>query len=157
MVYSTRAAVLSQVGRLAANGGISTTTTPSLTDLDTYLSNRSNQIDNVLASRGLTIPIVNSVPVSPVLTAFLAELDRLNAEGAAADAMLAAYISNDSNDRGTGAIKLKSFENTLAQWVKGEGLPVGISVAEQDLAVRSWATDNRAFVHEPWFRRRQAR
>ncbi len=133
--------MLSQVGRLAANNGISATTNPSLTDIDSFLTDRATQIDAALASRGLAVPIVNSTPANPTLTAFLAELARLNAEGAAADAMLAAYITNDSNDRGTGAIKLKSFEATIGRLQAGRGIPVGLSVAEPDLAPRSYFTD----------------
>lgn len=140
MSYCTTAQVISQIGRLGK--GLSTTSVPNTAaDLTGFISDRSNQIDMALSSRGLSVPVVNTTPASPQLTAFLAELARLNAEGAAADMMLAAYITNDSNDRGTGAIKLKSFEARLDDFRKGIGIPVGIAVAETDLAVRSNATD----------------
>jgi hypothetical protein len=136
VVYATLVQVLSQCGRLSKS--IDGASTPSVTDVIGFIADRAAQIDEALQSRGLATPLTAQSVSAGVLASFA----RLNAEGAAADTMLAAYITNDGNDRGTGAIKLKSFETRIAQLYKGEGVPVAMPVMESDLAPRSYFTDN---------------
>src|ERR1700690_1575781 len=117
------------MGRLSKS--VNSGSTPSTTDITTFIPDRSNQLDAALKSRGLTVPVI--APAE-----FVAELAGLNAKGAAADMMNAAYISND---RGNGAILLKEFLGRVAQLYQGVGIPVGVGVAESDLAPRSYFTD----------------
>lgn len=132
MVYGTRAAVLSYCGRLAKT--ITSTSVPALTDLDTFLADRSSEIDNALKSRGLTTPVTTPAELVATVTSYAVL-------GAAGNAMLAAYITNDTNDRGTGGSYLKQFTDFIARIIAGKGVPVGAAVAEPDLAPRSYFTD----------------
>ena len=144
MSYGTSAQALSYMGRLGktTNG----TSVPSITDLATFVTDCSNQIDSHLKSRGLSVPVTTPAE-------FVAELASLNAKGAAGYMMTSAYISNDSNDRGTGAILLKEFLGRLSDFDKGLGLPVGTAVFEPDLAPLSpWSGANAREVR-PMFSR----
>lgn len=135
MAYATQAQALSYMSRLAK------TTTgssfPSTSDLATFIADTAGIIDAAVKSRGLTTPV--TAPAE-----FVAELGSLNAKAAAAQMMIAAYITNDSNDRGNGEILWKQFTDRIAQIYKGVGVPVAVSVAEADLAPRSFFTDYSA-------------
>lgn len=138
MAYCTQAQALSYCGRLNAGSALSQAgASPSLSDLNTFINDRSEQIDAALKARGLSTPI--TAPAE-----FVAELAALNARAAAADMMVASYLTNDGNDRGTGAIWLKDFTDRLNQIRQGIGVPVTVAAAEQDLAVHSLWTDSGA-------------
>ncbi len=136
MVYAGDSDALPYLRRL----NLSSSSIVTLADLDTFLAQRGNQIDAALKSRGLQTPLT-SPPAPPE---FLAELVALNAKGAAADVMLALYVTNDGNDRGTGAALLKEFTDRINQLRQGVGVPVSVPVAEADLAVHSLWTDANA-------------
>jgi len=143
MSYATRALALSYCGRLAKT--TTATSVPSLTDLDSFVTDRSNIIDAALKSRGIATPV--AAPAE-----FVAELAALNAKGAAADMMQAAFITNDTNDRGAGSLYLKEFVDRVNQLKAGIGVPVGLSTAETDLAPRYGATDTFASDDTSWER-----
>ncbi len=145
MAYCQASDVETKMGRLSKN--ISATSVPSTADITTFITSRANQIDAALGSLGLSVPVT-----APAW--FVADLVRLNAEGAAADMHLAAFVTNDSNDRGVGGMYLKSFEDTLDDYRRGIGVPTGVAVAEADFAVRSNATGPTGHASEPLFSRR---
>lgn len=141
MAYATQAQALSYCGRLAKT--TTATSVPSTADLATFITDRANAIDAALAGRGLSTPV--TAPAE-----FLAELAGLNARGAAGDMMQAAFITNDSNDRGAGALYLKEFTDRVNQLRSGIGVPVGLTTAEADLAPRYGATDPQADMDTVW-------
>jgi hypothetical protein len=134
VVYATQAQALSYCGRLSKS--VSGTSVPSLTDLTTFLTDRSNHIDSVLASRGLTVPVTQPAW-------FLAQLVALNAKGAAGDMLNAAYTSTDASGVNPGSVYQREFLKIIDGYIKGEGIPVAVAVAETDLAVASaWSGSN---------------
>lgn len=124
MAYATQADALTYCGRI--NLTLSPTSTPSTNDVNQFLTDRSNQIDAALKSRGIAVPITDSV--------FAAELVSLNAKGAAADLLNAAFPMNQNT---VAAALLREFSARINQYYQGLGVPTGIAVAEPDLAPAS--------------------
>lgn len=143
-MYATQAKVQTFLGRLLT---VTATSVPSASDVADFLTQRSQEIDSALSSRGIVTPVT-----SPQW--FLDELIGLNAKGAAADVFRAALITGEGNDRSSaGPSLLKEYTDRLNQLRLGTGVPVGVAVSETDLAVRSNATGPNARRTEPMFRR----
>jgi hypothetical protein len=141
---------------------LSSTSKPNTTQVQNFINNRSQEIDIAIRSRALAVPVADS--------AWLPELIQLNAKGAAADCMNAAYPS-DSGPGSTalGPQLLREYLARLSEIKRGVGIPVAVPAMESDLAPRSYWTDNPVTVPnvpgviypddysedcgEPWFKR----
>lgn len=145
MSYATVAQVQAYVPLLPISSG----STPSSAAVQTFLDDRSETIDAALASRGYAVPVT-----AP--SWFVEDLARLNAEGAAGDVWLAAFISAPGiNASANGQARLKNYMDRVSELRQGIGVPVGAAYQEVDQAVRSEATGPTACIQGPLFRRHE--
>jgi hypothetical protein len=124
---------------------ITTTSKVNVTHVNAHIANCAAEIDSAIASRGLLVPVA-----SPAW--FVADLLRLNAQGACALVLMAMFPAESFSARseGSGSMALgpmlwRTYQNRLADIRKGVGIPVGTAVAEADQAPRSYLTDENAF------------
>jgi hypothetical protein len=125
---------VAQVQDLVPLVTIGVSTVPDSVQVQSYLDNRSAEIDGVLAALGFQTPI-------PAGT-FATDLGQLNAIAAAGDVWLAAFIAAPGiNAVANGEARLKEYQTRLGEMRQGIGVPVGQAYAEADRAPRSYFVD----------------
>lgn len=138
MPYATLPQVQAQIPKLT----LTDASRPSVSDVTLYLQQRADEIDAALSFRGIATPVT-----APVW--FVGELSRLNARGAAADALLGAFISGEGNDRGPGPVMLAEYAKRVQQLRDGIGIPAQETDAARQFGPRSlWTDYPRAHEHE---------
>lgn len=114
---------------------IADTSSPTTAQVQTFITNVGAEIDSAIASRGIEVPV--TLPAW-----WVADLLRLNAQGAAATTLMAMFPL----EQGQGSLALgpnlwKTYQLRLDEIRKGIGIPTGIAYAEADQAPRSYLVD----------------
>lgn len=134
MVYATITEVQGLIPRLV----LSTTSVPTTAQVTQFITDTASEIDSAIGSVGVAVPIT-----SPAW--FLADLKRLNAIGAAAQAWLAAFPQTSGPMAVTlGATLMQTYQRRLTEFRSNKGIPTMVSDAENDRAPRSFFTDDNA-------------
>jgi len=124
MAYATNADVSARLGTFTLDG----TTQPTTTEVDALLAEKSGQLDAVMSSVGVTVPV--TAPAS-----FTVYLRGLEAAGATADTL--AIMFPDASGAG-------SIDETIAYWLgmwttglemlkDGSAIPSGVTLSSAGL------------------------
>lgn len=101
---------------------ISTTSKPNASQVESFRKSCAANINSALAVGGVaTVPIDSTTPV------FLDDITRLNAIGAAAQVLMAAFpASQGPGSSSLGRDYWKEFNDRLAGFRKGDGIPADV-------------------------------
>lgn len=114
---------------------IGASSVPNTTQVQKYIDMTAAEINAAIGVSGLTVPV--EAP-----TEFVDALAELNAMGAAALTLMAAFPEQGGDvSNAQGKILWDSYQQTLRDYRAGKGLPVGMNVSEDGRAVRSYFTD----------------
>jgi len=121
---------------------ITSTSKPTTTQVQEYLDNCAGEIDAALAVNGVAVPVS-----SPAW--FVADLESLNAMGAAARTLMAWRPDQAGpTGNGQGYTLWRQYQARLAEFRKGVGIPVGVADAEITQAPRSYFVDTGSIGSE---------
>lgn len=141
MSYAQLADVQARIPLFAISG----TSRPNSTQVQGFLDQRAEEIDAAIRSRGIATPVTDA--------AWTTELLGLNAKAAAGDTMNAAFPSDAGpGSTALGPSLLREYNQRLIDIRRGNGIPIGVSVAEVDLAPRSDSTDLTVITEDDWQR-----
>jgi hypothetical protein len=121
----------------------SATTKPSLTQVTGFINQIYGELNAILLSRGLTVPV--TAPAD-----FLTNLQLANAEGAAALAEMAMFPEAIGTPGGSPhGQQLWKMYTEFKDWLKNGSLPAGVSLSGGSASPRSFFERNEATETEP--------